>query len=94
MRIRLNTVDLEIFVLQKFRVLNFRVKIFRGLGHPRKFFDGIKIDSTFPGSVIWNHAAVGELHAWEREPKNTIGTYCGYRSKDGRFIGHRAESLP
>ena len=32
------------------------------------------------------HAAVGELLAWNREPKSAVGMYCG--SKDRRFIGH------
>ena len=38
----LYTVDLEIFVLQNFRVLNFRVKIFSCSRIPTKIFDGIK----------------------------------------------------
>ena len=59
----LSTEDLEIFVLQNFRVLNFCVKIFCGPRYPRKFLDG----STFPGLVIWNettHAkSINSLHA-------------------------------
>ena len=57
------TVDLEIFVLYNFRVLNFRVKIFSWSRISMKFCDG----STFPGSVIWNkttHAkSTNSLHA-------------------------------
>ena len=30
------------------------------------------------------HKAVGKLLAYEREPKNTVGTYCG--SKDWQFM--------
>ena len=37
-------VDLEIFVLQTFRVLySFSLKYICGLGHTRKYFDGIKL---------------------------------------------------
>ena len=38
----------------------------------------------------WLLAAVGELLAYKRGLKNTVGTYYG--SKDRRFIGHWAES--
>ena len=34
----------------------------------------------------WLLAAVGELLAYKRGLKNTVGTYYG--SKDRRFIGH------
>ena len=58
-----HTVDLEIFVLYNFRVLNFRVKLFSWSRIPMKIFDG----STFPGSVTWNkttHAkSTDSLHA-------------------------------
>ena len=57
------TIDLEIFVLLNFRVLNFHVKIFSWSRIPMKNFDS----STFPGLVIWNetmHAkSTNSLHA-------------------------------
>ena len=31
--------------------------------------------------VCGYHKAVGELLAWEREPKNTVGTYCGSKER-------------
>ena len=37
---------------------------------------------------VMYHTAVGRLLAWEREPKNTVGMYCGRR-----FIRHRIESF-
>ena len=40
----------------------------------------------FAAFVATWHTTVGELLAWEREPKNTEGTYCG--SKDGWSIRH------
>ena len=40
----------------------------------------------FAAFVATWHTTVGELLAWEREPKNTEDTYCG--SKDGWSIGH------
>ena len=46
------TVDLEIFVLKNFCVLNFRVKIFSWSRTPMKLFWWYEIDSMFPGVVI------------------------------------------
>ena len=37
-------------------------------------------------SCGYDQPAVGKLLTCEREPMNSLGTYCG--SKDRRFIGH------
>ena len=104
---RKSTVDLEIFMLENFRVLNFRVKIFSESRIPTKnFFDGIK--SILRSQVWWSGTrhctprkrGVCYIHGYHtavgkllaREREPKNAVGTYCGSEDRRFVGHWAET--